>query len=153
MRVVTLRWITRASGALAAIAFGVAVAGCSKSPTSPTAVTTLTMTDLVIGTGTVAASGDAVTADYTGWLYDPTKPDDKGLQFQTSVGGTPLSFTIGSGQVIQGFDQGITGMKVGGVRRLIVPPSMGYGNQRNNSIPANTPLVFEVSLDSVTSGS
>lgn len=150
MIVVTLCSIPRASAACAAAVVCLALAGCSKSPTSPSAVTTLSMTDLVIGTGAVAASGDTVTVDYTGWLYDPTKPEDKGLQFQTSIGQTPLSFTLGAGQVVQGFDSGVTGMLVGGERRLIVPASEGYGNVRNNSIPPNSALVFEVTLDSVT---
>lgn len=153
MRVVTLRSVPRASSAFAAVVLCLAVAGCSTSPTSPSSVTTLTITDLVIGTGNAVASGASATVDYTGWLYDPTKADFKGLQFQTSIGGTPLTFTLGAGQVVQGFDQGVTGMKVGGVRRLIVPASLGYGNVRNNSIPPNTPLVFEVSLDSFQSAS
>ncbi|MGH9411492.1 MAG: FKBP-type peptidyl-prolyl cis-trans isomerase [Vicinamibacterales bacterium] len=155
----TLRAISRALSAAAAVLLCAVLAGCSNTPTTPSTTTTptastpptsLVIVDLIVGTGDPAASGDAVTTDYTGWLYDATKPDLKGLQFQTSVGSTPLPFTIGAGQVIEGFDQGVTGMKVGGLRRLIVPASLGYGNQRSGGIPPNTPLIFEITLDSVT---
>lgn len=87
-----------------------------------------------------------MTVNYTGWLYDSAKTDQKGLQFDSSVGGTPLTFTLGAGQVIQGFDLGMTGMKVGGARRLIIPASLGYGAVRNGSIPAFATLVFDVEL-------
>lgn len=103
-------------------------------------------TDLRVGTGTDAATGLTVSVDYTGWLYDGSKADLKGLKFDSSVGGTPLAFVLGSGQVIQGFDVGMTGMKVGGARRLIIPPSLGYGAIRNGSIPAFATLVFDVEL-------
>ena len=84
--------------------------------------------------------------NYTGWLYDPTKTDGKGLQFDTSIGTTPLTFTIGRGDVIQGFDRGVTGMKVGGARRVVIPSSLGYGASRNSSIPPYATLVFEIEL-------
>ena len=102
--------------------------------------------DLRLGTGSDAVTGRSVVVNYTGWLYDPTKTDGKGLQFDTSVGGTPLTFVLGSGQVIEGFDRGVTGMKVGGARRIVVPSSMAYGPSRNNSIPPFATLVFEVEL-------
>jgi FKBP-type peptidyl-prolyl cis-trans isomerase FkpA len=153
MMLVTLPTIFRASMACAAVAGCTALAGCSNSPTSPTAPTTLTTIDLVVGTGDAAVSGDSLTTDFTGWLYDSTKPDFKGLQFQTSIGSTPLTFTLGAAQVIKGFEEGVTGMKVGGVRRLIVPASLAYGNARNGAIPPNTPLVFEIALTSLQSGS
>lgn len=147
---VTLSVLLRASAACAAIAACAPLAACSKSPTSPSAPTTLTTIDLTVGSGDAAVNGDAVATDFTGWLYDPTKPEDKGLQFQTSIGSTPLSFTLGSGQVIPGYDQGVSGMKVGGVRRLIIPASLAYGNERHGPIPPNTPLIFEIALDSIT---
>jgi FKBP-type peptidyl-prolyl cis-trans isomerase FkpA len=159
MIAVTLRAISRAMSAAAALLLCAMLAGCSNTPTTPTTPTTsapptsLVIVDLIVGTGDAAVSGDAVTTDYTGWLYDATKPDLKGLQFQTTVGSTPLQFTLGAGQVIQGFDQGVTGMKVGGLRRLIVPAALGYGNQRSGGIPPNTPLIFEVTLDSLTPSS
>lgn len=150
---VTLSTTLRALVACAAVTVCIALGGCSNSPTAPSAPTTLTTTDLVVGTGDAAVSGDALTTDFTGWLYDATKPDFKGLQFQTSVGNTPLTFTLGAGQVIKGVEEGVTGMKVGGVRRLVVPASLGYGNARNGPIPPNTALVFEIALTSLQSGS
>ena len=89
-----------------------------------------------------------MTVNYTGWLYDATKPDSKGPQFGTS-GDTPFSFSINNGEVIPGWDQGVLGMKVGGLRRLIIPPSLAYGAARNGPIPPNATLVFEIELLSV----
>lgn len=119
---------------------------CADNPTGPSSGAPYSQVDLRIGTGADAVTGKNVSVNYTGWLYDPTKTDGKGLQFDTSVGATPLTFTIGSSQVIQGFDRGVTGMKVGGARRFVVPPSLGYGAGRNNSIPPYATLVFEVEL-------
>ena len=107
------------------------------------------MVDLTPGTGTAAAANLNLTVDYTGWLYDPTKADSKGLVFDTTIGKTPFTFTLGVGQVIAGWDQGLVGMKVGGVRRLVIPPSLGYGTVRNNSIPAYATLLFEITLEDV----
>lgn len=125
------------------VALGLAAA-CGSSPTNPTS--TLTTTDLRLGDGTAAASGNTITVHYTGWLYDATKPDNKGLQFDTSVGSDAFTFVLGAGQVIQGWDQGIVGMKVGGLRRLVVPPSLAYGEIRYHSIPPDATLIFEVNL-------
>ena len=125
-----------------------AAAGCGSSPTSPSSAP-FSKTDLRVGTGTDAAAGGAITVNYTGWLYDPSKTDGKGPQFDTSVGGTPFSFTLGFGQVITGWDQGLPGMKVGGLRRLVIPPSLAYGAVRNGPIPPNATLVFDVELVSV----
>jgi FKBP-type peptidyl-prolyl cis-trans isomerase FkpA len=133
------------SAVLAAAAIGLA-AGCSNTPTTPSSYAPYSQVDLRLGTGTEAAAGNTVTLNYTGWLYDPTQPDGKGLVFDTSITGTPLSFTLGAGQVIAGFDQGVTGMKVGGARRLVIPPSLGYGAARNNSIPPYATLVFDIDL-------
>ena len=91
-----------------------------------------------------------MTVNYTGWLYDPTKPDQKGLVFDTSIGQTPFTFTLGAGQVIKGWDVGVPGMNVGGVRRLVIPPSLGYGASRSGPIPPNSTLVFEIELVSAT---
>ena len=119
---------------------------CAEGPTGPSSGAPYSQVDLRLGTGADALTGKNVAVNYTGWLYDPTKPDGKGLQFDSSVGGTPLTFTLGSGQVIQGFDIGVTGMKVGGARRVVIPPSLGYGPARNNSIPPYATLVFDVEL-------
>ncbi len=123
-----------------------AVTGCNDgTATSPTPV--FAQTDLRAGSGVPALSGNKVSVYYTGWLYDANRPDGKGLQFETNVGaGNPLTFTLGVGQVIQGWDSGILNMRVGGLRRLVIPPSLAYGSVRSGPIPANATLVFEVEL-------
>jgi FKBP-type peptidyl-prolyl cis-trans isomerase FkpA len=122
------------------------LAGCNGSSTAPTNAVPFSQLDVRLGTGTEAVSGKALTVNYTGWLYDASKTDAKGVQFETSVGGTPFPFTLGIGQVIQGWDQGIPGMKIGGVRRLVIPASLAYGGSRNGPIPPFAPLVFEIEL-------
>jgi len=126
----------------------VAVAGCGgSSPTTPTPPRAeFSQTDIVVGTGTVASAGRRLTVNYTGWLYDPTRPEQKGQQFDTSTGRTPFSFTLGAGQVIRGWDQGVVGMRVGGQRRLVIPPELGYGSSGSGPIPGNATLVFDVEL-------
>jgi len=103
--------------------------------------------DLTVGTGTVAASGHMVNVTFSEWLYSDTATDHKGTQLQ---GGT-FAFSLGSGQVIQGFDMAVTGMAVGGSRRAIVPPSLAYGSTGDNTgtIPPNAALVFEIQLNTV----
>ncbi|HEX3702084.1 MAG TPA: FKBP-type peptidyl-prolyl cis-trans isomerase [Vicinamibacterales bacterium] len=128
------------------------LAGCgsSSSPSAPsTSVGTFTETDLVVGTGAAAAAGQTVTVNYTLWLYDTSKTDGKGAQVQTTVGGVPFAFVLGVGQVIKGWDQGVVGMKVGGSRRLIIPPELAYGSAGQSGIPSNATLVFDISLLSV----
>ena len=120
-------------------------AGCGESPTSPSTAP-YKQTDVRLGTGTEATSGVTVTVNYTGWLYDAAKLDGKGVQFDTSIGGDPFAFTLGIGQVIQGWDQGIAGMKVGGLRRLVIPPSLAYGPVRFGPIPPDATLVFDIEL-------
>jgi FKBP-type peptidyl-prolyl cis-trans isomerase len=97
-----------------------------------------------IGTGDEAQKGKTVSVHYTGWLADGTK-------FDSSLDrGQPLSFVLGAGQMIPGFDEGVVGMKVGGERRLILPPALAYGAQgRPPKIPANAELTFDVQLVSV----
>jgi FKBP-type peptidyl-prolyl cis-trans isomerase FkpA len=123
-----------------------ALAGCGDSPTGPSSSAPFSQTDVRSGTGTDAVAGKAVTVHYTGWLYDASKADNKGVQFETSVGGTPFSFALGFGEVISGWDQGVPGMKVGGLRRLVIPPSLAYGAVRNGPIPPNATLIFEIEL-------
>ena len=83
--------------------------------------------------------------DYTGWLHDPAAVDNKGTQFDTS-GGQGFTFALGVGQVIPGWDQGLVGMRVGGERRLVIPPDLAYGESGVGSIPGNATLVFDVEL-------
>jgi FKBP-type peptidyl-prolyl cis-trans isomerase FkpA len=111
-------------------------------------LTQLTIKELTPGSGKEAVSGKPVLVHYTGWLYDAAAPDLKGKQFDSSrTRGTPFGFTPGAGQVIKGWDQGVPGMKVGGKRLLIIPPSMGYGDRgAGGVIPPNAVLVFDVEL-------
>ena len=121
--------------------------GCVSTPTSASSTSAgFSQTDLVVGTGATAASGNTLTVDYTGWLYDASQSNQKGQQFDTATG---FSFSLGIGQVIQGWDQGLVGMQVGGVRRLIIPPSLAYGDSRHQLIPGNATLLFEIALTNV----
>lgn len=130
----------------AVVILSVFVAGCNDSETAPSNFAPFTQTDLRVGSGDEAENGAILTVNYTGWLFDESAPAQKGPQFDSSAGRDPLSFVLGAGQVIGGWDRGLAGMKVGGLRRLIVPPSLGYGGVRNQSIPPNSTLVFEVEL-------
>ena len=119
--------------------------GSSASPSQNVNVA-FSSTDLVGGTGTTATVGRTVSVHYTGWLYDASKTDNKGTQFDSSIGKAPFSFLLGAGQVIAGWDQGVAGMKIGGKRRLVIPPNLGYGSSTNGPIPGNSTLVFDVEL-------
>jgi FKBP-type peptidyl-prolyl cis-trans isomerase FkpA len=120
---------------------------CSDSPTSASATPGYSQTDVRLGAGDQAATGKVLSVQYTGWLYDATKTDGKGLQFETSRGdATAFAFTLGAGQVITGWDQGLVGLQVGGIRRLVLPPSLAYGASRNGPIPPNATLVFDIEL-------
>ncbi len=106
------------------------------------------MIDHKIGTGAEATAGQHVTVHYTGWLFDEAAPDNKGQKFDSSRDrGDPFDFPLGAGRVIQGWDQGVAGMKIGGQRTLIIPPEMGYGARgAGGVIPPNATLVFDVEL-------
>ncbi|RMH15865.1 MAG: FKBP-type peptidyl-prolyl cis-trans isomerase [Gammaproteobacteria bacterium] len=101
----------------------------------------LQIEELQVGTGDEAVAGKQVSVHYTGWLTD-------GSKFDSSVDrGQPFGFALGAGQVIQGWDQGVVGMKVGGKRRLTIPPHLGYGARGAGTvIPPNATLIFEVEL-------
>jgi FKBP-type peptidyl-prolyl cis-trans isomerase FkpA len=128
----------------------VSAAACKNAtaPVGPSAP--YSATDLRVGTGADAVNGRRVTVNYTGWLYSTTGTENKGKQFDTSVGGPPFTFTLGAGQVISGWDKGVVGMKVGGLRRLILPPELGYGSSGSGpAIPGNASLIFDIELLSV----
>jgi FKBP-type peptidyl-prolyl cis-trans isomerase FkpA len=132
--------------AFAACAVLVGAAGCGDTATGPSSLAPFSQQDLRVGTGAEAVPGSLVKVNYTGWLYDPLRVDLKGLQFDASTESSSFAFTLGIQQVIPGWDQGLVGMKVGGIRKLVVPPSLAYGGVRNNSIPPFTTLIFEVEL-------
>jgi FKBP-type peptidyl-prolyl cis-trans isomerase len=102
--------------------------------------TGLKIEDLKVGAGTVADAGKRVTVHYTGWLTNGTKFDS------SKDHGVPFTFELGAGGVIKGWDLGVAGMKVGGVRKLTIPPSLGYGQRDMGTIPPNSTLEFEVEL-------
>jgi len=101
----------------------------------------LKIEDSVIGTGAEAVSGKLITVNYTGTLTDGTKFDSS-----LNPGRTPFEFTLGVGQVIEGWDKGFAGMKIGGKRKLTIPSSMGYGDMGSGPIPPKATLIFEVEL-------
>lgn len=112
----------------------------TESETTTAATAPFTVKDVTVGTGSVAASGDKVTAHYVGTLSD-------GRVFDSSRDrGVPISFTLGTGQVIRGWDEGIAGMREGGKRVLTISPEYGYGSHAVGTIPANSTLIFEVEL-------
>ena len=130
-------------------------AGCTVAPAdkpvapkTPPARPAYTRTDLQVGTGSEAQKGRGLSVHYTGWLYDPAQPEMKGRMFDSSRDRGPFNFQLGAGQVIPGWDQGFDGMKVGGRRRLIIPPSLGYGvdGAGGGIIPPNATLMFEMEL-------
>ena len=124
------------------------VATTAPAPSAPAAskipdVTELKIKDLVVGKGATAKVGSTASVNYTGWLTD-------GTQFDSSIGRAPFEFVIGQGGVIEGWDKGVAGMKVGGKRELIIPPAMGYGAQGSPPvIPPNATLRFDIELLSV----
>jgi FKBP-type peptidyl-prolyl cis-trans isomerase FkpA len=104
--------------------------------------------DLTPGTGAEIKSGQNALVHYTGWLYDAASPENKGKKFDSSVDrNEPFEFPVGAGMVIKGWDEGVVGMKIGGKRRLVIPPEMGYGARgAGGVIPPNATLVFDVEL-------
>jgi FKBP-type peptidyl-prolyl cis-trans isomerase FkpA len=108
----------------------------------------LQKTDLTPGSGAEISKDQTALVHYTGWLYDAAAPENKGKQFDSSVGGEPFEFQLGAGHVIPGWDQGVVGMKVGGKRRLVIPAELAYGAKGAGAglIPPGATLVFDVEL-------
>ncbi len=135
-----------------------AVAGCNAQSTSSKQekpamtqsanITELQKIDTQVGTGREAEAGFNVTVHYTGWLFDPAAEGNKGKKFDSSLDrNQPFNFFLGGGQVIQGWDEGVQGMKIGGKRTLIIPSEMGYGARgAGGAIPPNANLIFDVEL-------
>ena len=146
---------------LLASAFALSLNACqaestNKSPQEKTAmtastegnITELQKIDTLPGIGREAEPGFNVSVHYTGWLYDTAAEGFKGKKFDSSVDRKqPFDFALGAGQVIQGWDEGFAGMKIGGKRTLIIPPEMGYGARgAGGVIPPNATLIFDVEL-------
>lgn len=132
---------------LTALTVAATVSACgSSSPVAPDQSSiAYSQTDLTVGAGAEATAGRSATVQYAGWLYSETAADHKGAQFDAGQ----FSYTVGSNSVIKGFDTAVTGMKVGGSRRAIIPPSLGYGATGSGPIPPNAALVFDVTLTNV----
>ena len=99
----------------------------------------LKISDIKVGNGSEASAGQTVSVHYRGTL-------ENGKEFDSSYGRGPFNFPLGAGQVIKGWDEGVAGMKVGGKRKLIIPPELGYGKRAIGAIPSNSTLIFEVEL-------
>ena len=128
---------------LSMLIFGLTFAGYAIAGSSG-----LTKIDVKTGTGKEATPGKMVRVHYTGWLFDKSAAGNKGKKFDSSRDRSGhFTFPLGTGRVIKGWDQGVQGMKVGGQRTLIIPPSMGYGTRgAGNIIPPNATLIFDVEL-------
>jgi FKBP-type peptidyl-prolyl cis-trans isomerase FkpA len=115
---------------------------------NPKSITELVKTDMVLGKGAEAIDGKKVAIHYTGWIYSLRNPEHKSMQFDSSIGRQPTSFTLGAGKVIKGWDQGVLGMKVGGKRNLVLPAALAYGERGigRGMVPRNAIVIFEVEL-------
>jgi FKBP-type peptidyl-prolyl cis-trans isomerase FkpA len=141
-----------------AVATALLVAGCGKKETpppsapaanTPAPITQLQKIDIVKGTGEGISAGQQAVVHYTGWLYDPSAPDHKGKQFDSSrERGKPFRFTIGAGGVIKGWEEGVQGMQPGGQRQLVIPSDLAYGptGAGGGVIPPDATLLFDIEL-------
>jgi FKBP-type peptidyl-prolyl cis-trans isomerase FkpA len=130
---------------LTVLVLAAAISACkSNTPTSPSQNVNVpySATDLQVGTGAEAVNGRTATITCGGWLYDANAAQNKGQSFNCGT----FSFVVGSSQVIPGFNQAVTGMRVGGQRRAIVPPNLAYGSAGSGPIPPNATLVFDIEL-------
>ena len=123
------------------ITFAVMLIAVSCSKEKQTMNNGLVIEDIKIGDGQEVEKFNIVTVNYTGLLENGTKFDSS-----LNPGRTPFRFTVGAGQVIKGWDEGLMGMKVGGKRKLTIPPELGYGSRDNGPIPANSTLIFDIDL-------
>lgn len=108
----------------------------------------LQIIDARTGTGTEAIKGKVALVHYTGWLYDPVAPENKGKKFDSSLDrNAPFGFVVGAGKVIRGWDEGVDGMRVGGKRTLVIPADMAYGSRgAGGVIPPDATLIFDIEL-------
>jgi peptidylprolyl isomerase len=135
-----------------AVVYEIEVTAINATPPAQSTQPAFQKIDVAAGTGTlVAATGNTLTVHYSGYLYDDSVTDKRGLRFDTSrTTGVPLSVKLGTNAVIQGWEQGLLGMKVGGKRTLIIPADLAYGSTAKTNIPANSPLIFDVEVTSIT---
>jgi FKBP-type peptidyl-prolyl cis-trans isomerase FkpA len=123
---------------------------CSSAPPPPgkSEITQLVSVDPKVGEGTEATWGRGVLVHYSGWIYDQKRSQNRGREFDSSRDrNEPLAFTIGSGEVIKGWEEGVNGMKVGGRRVITVPPQLAYGGEGlGELIPPNATLIFDIEL-------
>ncbi len=145
------------AGAVFAIAIAAALAGCSGSGTTQTAANAVTpdlglqITDTKVGTGISPKPGQVCIVHYTGWIYDNGV---KGKKFDSSVDRKkPFTFVLGDHKVIEGWERGVSTMRSGGKRTLIIPPALAYGSAGSGAIPANATLMFDVELLEVKAAS
>ena len=133
---------------VASLALLPACGGNGEEPMADSGIASLQKSDVTPGTGAEASAGQVVRVHYTGWLYKADAADHKGTKFDSSKDrNEPFDFKLGAGEVIQGWDEGVAGMKVGGTRILTIPPKMGYGaTGAGGVIPPNATLLFEVEL-------
>lgn len=138
---------------VAVLLSGLLLIACAEpGPPPGGSVAELQRIDLEVGAGAIASAGDEVSVHYTGWLYDEDAPEQRGQQFDSSLErGEPITFLLGAGRVIRGWDDGVAGMRVGGRRVLLIPANLGYGRKgAGGVIPPHASLVFEVELVGVT---
>jgi FKBP-type peptidyl-prolyl cis-trans isomerase FkpA len=124
------------------------------APAQQSGLTELKSEDLKVGEGAEVAAGQIAVMQYTGWLYETAAKDNKGKEFDSSKNaGKPFKFRLGTGDVIKGWDKGVLGMKVGGARRLVIPPELAYGDSgAGGVIPPGATLVFDVELVGIEPG-
>jgi len=139
--------MTRLTIALLVAGLVSSACGGSEQAMTDSGITTLQKADVTVGSGAEAKPGTTAQVHYTGWLYNASAAEHRGKEFDSSRSGAPFEFRVGAGEVIQGWDEGVAGMKVGGKRVLTIPPALGYGaSGASGVIPPNATLVFELEL-------
>jgi FKBP-type peptidyl-prolyl cis-trans isomerase len=151
-KLMNLSYLRRSFLVLSLALIASACGGDDPPPTAPTTPppqgpATLQIVDVTVGTGLEASAGKLVATHYVLYLYDPNGSEGRGVRIQASRdGGQTYDFRLGRNATIPGYEQGILGMRIGGSRRVTVPPSLAYGSSPNGSIPGNSWLVFEIDL-------
>jgi len=133
------------------VVYDIELTAVNTAPPASTVQPAFAKVDVVTGTGAAAAKGNTLLVQYSGYLYNDSVTDKKGARFDTNrTSGIPLSVKLGDNKVIQGWEQGLLGMQAGGRRTLIIPADLGYGSQAQTNIPANSALIFDVEVISIT---